>query len=501
MDVVVVGAGPNGLAAAVELARAGHRVTVHEAGERIGGGTRSAELTLPGFVHDVCSAVHPLGATSPFFRGLPLGAHGLAWIEPPVAMAHPFDDGTAVLLARSVAVTGDSLGAADRVRYRRLVEPLAEDWEALLPEVLAPLRIPRRPVLMARFARHGLRSAQALAGGAFAGDRARALLLGIAAHALAPLDRAPTAAIALVLALAAHAAGWPVARGGSQRIADALAAVLARHGGRIVTASPVRSLAALGEAAAVLLDLTPRQVLAVAGDRLPLRYRRSLARYRYGPGVFKLDWALAEPIPWRAEACARAGTVHLGGSAEEVARSVAAAWSGGAAARPFVILAQPSRFDPTRAPAGRHVAWAYCRVPHGSAADLTDAVEAQVERFAPGFRETVLARRRWTAVELEGHNPNLVGGDIAGGVQDLRQTFFRPAARWVPYATPRRGLYLCSASTPPGGAVHGMCGYHAARAVLRDLARRGGGVPPAARGSPGRPERIPGPPGGGADAR
>jgi phytoene dehydrogenase-like protein len=470
--VIVVGSGPNGLAAAVEVARAGCRVIVYEAAEAAGGGTRSAELTLPGFRHDVCSAVHPLGAASPFFRRLPLAAHGLEWVEPPLALAHPFDDGTAAVLARSAAATAESLEAADRAAYRRLVDPLVAEWEPLLAEILAPLHVPRRPALLARFARRALRSAEGLGSAWFAGPRARALWAGLAAHGLEPLTRPPTAAIAVVLAVAAHAVGWPIARGGSQRIADALASVLRQNGGDILTGSPVRALDALPPAAAVLLDLAPRQVLEVAGARLPRAYRRSLGRFRHGPGAFKLDWALSEPIPWRAEACARAGTVHLGGAAAEVASAVAAAWAGRIPAAPFVLLAQPTRFDPTRAPAGRHVAWAYCRVPPGSDVDLTGALEAQVERFAPGFRETILARRRWTAAALEQANPNLVGGDVTGGVQDLRQLFFRPAVRWTPYRTPARKLYLCSASTPPGGGVHGMCGYHAARTVLRDLGVR-----------------------------
>ncbi len=469
-DALVVGAGPNGLSAAVELARAGVRVTVYETHEGIGGGTRTAPLTLPGFLHDVCSAVHPMGAASPCFRRLPLAAHGLAWVHPSAPMAHPFDDGTAALLERSTEATADTLGGDDGRAWRTLMDPLVEPWEALFHDALAPLHVPRHPLVMARFARRGLGSAAGLARRWFAGDRARALFAGIAGHTLEPLTRPPTAAFGLMLGVAAHAVGWPFARGGSQRIADALAAVLRAHGGRIVTGTPVRALSALPPADVTMLDLAPRGVLAIAEDRLPPRYRRTLARYRYGPGVCKVDWALAEPIPWRAPACARAGTVHLGGSTDEIVRASRAPWEGRVDARPFVLLTQPTLFDPSRAPAGRHVAWAYCHVPHGSPVDASAAIEAQVERFAPGFRETILARSVRTAVAVEVDNPNLVGGDINGGTQDLRQLFFRPSVRLVPYVTPVPGLYLCSSSTPPGGAVHGLCGWYAARAALDGVA-------------------------------
>jgi phytoene dehydrogenase-like protein len=470
-DAIVVGAGPNGLSAAVELARAGLAVTVYEGHAEIGGGVRTAALTLPGFLHDLCAAVHPMGASSPFFRRLPLQAHGLAWVHPEAPMAHPFDDGSAAVLERSTAATADTLAAADGRAYRRLLDPLVAGWDALVHDALAPLHVPRHPLVMARFARRALRSALGLAEGWFRDDRARALFAGIAGHTLEPLEQVPTAAFGLILAAAAHAVGWPFARGGSQRIAEALAADLRAHGGRVMTGSAVRSLAALPGAAITMLDVTPRQLLALGGDRLPPGYRRTLERYRYGPGVCKVDWALSGPIPWRAPACARAGTVHLGGSSGEIARDARAPWQGRIDPRPFVLLAQPTLFDPSRAPAGRHVAWAYCHVPHASSVDASAAIEAQVERFAPGFRELILARSVRTADAMERDNPNLVGGDINGGGQHLAQLFFRPSVSLTPYATPVDGLYLCSASTPPGGSVHGLCGYYAARAALGGAVR------------------------------
>lgn len=462
----MVGAGPNGLAAGVALGRGGLRPLVFEGYATLGGGTRTEELTLPGFLHDVCSCVHPMGIASPFFRELPLEEHGLDWVHPEAPLAHPFDDGTAAILRRDPRATGDSLDREDREAWSSLFDPFVERWRALFDDALAPFHIPSSPLLLARFGLLGLRPATSLATSRLEGPRARALFLGIAAHVLDPLERAPTAAFGLMLGAAAHAVGWPFARGGSMRVAEALAAELRRHGGEVLTGVPVRSLEELPEAAAVLLDLTPKQVLEVAGSRLPSRYRRGLERYRYAAGVCKVDWALSEPIPWRASECASAGTVHLGGSAEEIVAAARAPEEERVEERPYVILAQPSLFDPARAPEGKHVAWAYCHVPLGSRVDATERIEAQVERFAPGFRDTILARHTYTAPELEAYNPNLVGGDINGGSQTLSQLFTRPVARPVPYRTPVPGLYLCSASTPPGGGVHGMCGYHAARAVL-----------------------------------
>ena len=470
-DAVVVGAGPNGLAAAVEMARAGLSVRVLEAADTVGGGARSAELTLPGFVHDVCSAIHPLGIASPFFRSLPLADHGLEWVEPPAALAHPFDDGGAALLARSPDAAMPTLGEDDE-RWRRLFAPLVRDPGSLLDEILAPLHVPAHPLTLARFGLRALLPATTVARRSFRGARARGLFAGLAAHSMLPLERPPSAAFGLMLGLLGHAVGWPFPRGGSQALSDALASYLRSLGGEIETGRRVESLAELGETRLVVLDVTPRGLLELAGDRLPDRYRRRLERYRYGPGVFKLDWALAGPIPWRADECSRAATVHLGATLEEIAASEAAPAQNRSAERPYVLLAQQSLFDPTRAPAGRHTAWAYCHVPNGSSVDMTEQVESQVERFAPGFRERILARSALGPADLERSNPNHVGGDINGGLADLRQLLTRPVARWSPYSTPLPGVFLCSASTPPGGGVHGMCGFHAARAALRSIQSR-----------------------------
>ncbi len=463
---MVVGAGPNGLAAAIALARAGRGVRLLEGQATVGGGCRSAELTLPGYVHDTCSTVHALALASPFLRQLPLAEHGLELVHPDAPLAHPLDDGSAVVLERSVADTARGLGADGRA-YRRLFDPLVRDAGPLFGELLAPLRAPRHPLLLGRFGLSAVRSAASLARSRFEGERARALLAGCCAHSMLSLRSPVSAAFGIVLALSAHAVGWPVARGGSQRLADALADHLRSLGAAIETGRPVESLDELGQAAPVLLDVTPRQLLALAGTRLPDRYRRALERYRYGPGIFKLDWALDGPIPWTAAEVARAGTVHLGGTLDEVAAGEQDTFEGRHAPRPFVLLVQASRFDDTRAPAGKHSAWAYCHVPSGSTRDMTAAIEAQVERFAPGFRDLIAARSTMDSAEVERRNPNYVGGDINGGLQDIRQLFTRPVARPVPYSTPLPGVYLCSSSTPPGGGVHGMSGYWAARAALR----------------------------------
>lgn len=464
-DAVVVGSGPNGLAAAIALAQAGRSVVVREAAATIGGGTRTEELTLPGYHHDVCSIVHPLALSSPFFRTLPLQEHGLEWVHSPACLAHPFDDGSVAMLERSVEATGTTLGP-DARSWRKLIGRWVDPWLVLAEDILGPLEFPDHPFLLARFGLSGVRPAYGLAKSAFEGERARALFAGNAAHSMVPLTRSPTAAFGLTLAAAGHAVGWPIARGGSRSIASALASYLRSLGGEIVTDAPVETIDQLDGAGAILLDLTPRQVLRVAGHRLPARYRRALERYRYGAGSFKMDWALSGPIPWRNPECARAATVHLGGTLDEIAASEHAPLAGEVPERPFVLLVQPTLFDPSRAPEGGHVAWAYCHVPFGCDVDMTDAIEDQIERFAPGFRDLVLARSTMAPSELERHNPNLVGGDISAGAMTLRQVFFRPAIRRVPYSTPVDGLYLCSASTPPGGAVHGMCGYYAARAAL-----------------------------------
>lgn len=462
---VVIGSGPNGLAAAITMARAGWQVTVHEAEASIGGGVRSAGLTLPGFVHDLCSAIYPLGRDSPFFRELELPVE---WIQPPAPAAHPLDDGTAVMLERSVLETAEQLGE-DRQAYLRLVDPVVSAWPSLEPVVLGPHPPPVRRAVSAirpRLARNGLSSARSLAERSFETERARALFAGHAAHSMLPLERRPSGGIGLFFLALAHAYGWPFPRGGAQTLADALAQRLQELGGEIRTQSPVEDLP---KADAVLADVVPRELLRITGDRLPARYARSLRRYRHGPGAFKLDWALDGPIPWRAEECRRAGTVHIGGSLDEIAASEWAAWEGRHSERPYVLLTQPSLFDDSRAPAGKHTAWAYCHVPNGSTHDMSDAIESQIERFAPGFRDLVLARSTTAPAEFEQRNRNIVGGDINGGAMDLGQLLFRPARRIVPYRTPVPGLYICSSSTPPGGGVHGMCGHSAARVALRDL--------------------------------
>ena len=472
LDAIVVGAGPNGLAAAIELARAGRAVRVYEADDEVGGGTRSAELTLPGFVHDVCSAVHPLAVASPFFRSLDLARHGLEWVQPEAPFAHALAPGRSVVLERDLERTPETLGR-DGLAWARLFGPLAREWERLVPALLAPIvRVPRHPLLMARFGLPAVLSSTTLARIAFREPAARALFAGMVGHSMLRLGRPMTASFGLVLGTLAHAVGWPVARGGSGAIAAALDAEARRLGVEIRTGHRVGALRELPAARAILLDLTPRQVVEVAGDRLPDGYRRALERYRYGPGVFKIDWALDGPIPWTDPATARAGTVHVGGTMQDVAASEDAVAHGRTAARPFVLLVQPSIADPSRAPAGKHVAWAYCHVPGGSDVDMTAAIEAQVERFAPGFRDLVLARSVRNAPAMEAYDANYVGGDINGGVQDMRQLLLRPVVRWNPYTTPDPGLFLCSSSTPPGGGVHGMSGMLAAREAERALRRR-----------------------------
>lgn len=470
---IVVGSGPNGLAAAITLAQAGLEVTVLEAEETVGGGCRSAQLTLPGFTHDVCSAIHPMALASPFCASLPLAQYGLTWIHPAMPLAHPLDGGVAATLQRSLDTTCATLGRDGRA-YRRLFAPLVDQWQPLLGALLQPLLPPHHPVTLARFGlgSGALRSVEGVARSRFRGEAARALFAGIGAHSLLPLDAVASASFGLVLGMAGHAFGWPLPRGGAQAIPAALAAHLASLGGSIATGHRVVDHAELDDAAVVMFDVSPRQLVGIAGDRLPGGYRARLLRYRHGPAAFKLDWALAGPIPWRAAECGDAGTVHLGGTLDEIAAGERDVARGGHPERPFVLLAQPSLFDDTRAPAGKHTAWAYCHVPNGSTVDMTERIEAQIERFAPGFRDLILARHVTTPADLERNNANYIGGDIVGGANDLWQSIARPTLSWNPYRVPVRGWYLCSASTPPGGGVHGMCGANAARAALRSLGVR-----------------------------
>ena len=468
-DAIVVGSGPNGLAAAITLAKAGLKTVLREAQPTIGGGLRSSELTLPGFTHDVCSSVHPLALSSPFFRTLPLAKLGLEWVQPPAALAHPLDGGKAVMLERSLKVT--ALGLGDGAKgWLSLHSAFVEAWSGLAWDVLSPpVRFPKHPILMARFGLQALRTATGLAKAKLASVEARALFAGNAAHSFLPLDAPGTAAFGLLLSVAGHAVGWPIAKGGSQKLADALAAYFRLLGGEIQTDAPVENLEEVRSARVVILDIGPRQMVRIGGKSLPDGYRRALERYRYGAAAFKIDWALDGPVPWTAQHCARAATVHLGGTLEEVVASEASPSRGQVHERPFVLFVQPTLFDPSRAPAGKHIAWAYCHVPNGCTLNLTSHIENQVERFAPGFRDRILSRSILTPADFERRNANLVGGDINGGMMDLRQVFARPVPSLTPYRTPLRGVYLCSASTPPGGGVHGMGGFHAAKAALKSL--------------------------------
>jgi phytoene dehydrogenase-like protein len=476
-DAVVIGAGPNGLAAAVALARAGASVRLLEARDEIGGGIRTAELTLPGFAHDVCSGCHPMGVLSPWFRSLPLDQHGLRWIHPPASVAHPLDDQPAVILRRSLQETASGLGADARA-YERLFAPFLREPHELLADLLGPLRIPKHPIRLARFGLPGLLPATLALRAGFRGERARALLAGCAAHSVLPLERPLTAAVAMIFALTGHVEDWPVAAGGSQAIGRALAAYFQFLGGSIETGRYVRSFADLPPARVVLFDTSPAQLADIAEPVLPAGYVRRLRRYRYGPGAFKLDWALDGPIPWRDARCLEASTVHLGGTLAEIAAGEAAVWRGQHPERPFVLVVQQSQFDASRAPVGKHTGYAYCHVPAGSTVDRTDAIERQIERFAPGFRDRILARHTMYAADLQRDNPNYVGGAITGGVADLLQFYTRPVARLDPYSTPNPRLFICSASTPPGGGVHGMCGYFAARSALHRLQRLPENLPP-----------------------
>src|SRR5512145_78329 len=467
-DAVVVGAGPNGLAAAITLGRQFNSVLLLEAAKTIGGGSRSAELTLPGFLHDVCSTVQPLSLASPFFRQLDLPQYGLEWIQPEIPLAHPFEDGSALYLHRSLDVTADAMGD-DGKAYKKLLQPFVDGEQRLLADILKPFGFPASPFLMSRFAFHALRSLKSLVETQFQSDRTRALFAGLSAHAMIPLEQTPTAAFGMVLATLAHTVGWPIIRGGSQKQADALADCFLSGGGEIVTDRRIASMADLPKAGCYFFDVTPRQLLQIEGLGLSESYRKRLGRFRYGPGVYKMDWALHEPIPWRADICRKAATVHLGGSFNEIAASIRDAHAGTVPSAPYVVLAQQSLFDSSRAPAGKHTAWAYCHVPHGSTADLSALIESRIERYAPGFREGILARHTLTAAAMEQYNANYVGGDINGGLQDLGQLYTRPIASFHPYRTSAKNIYLCSSSTPPGGGVHGLCGYYAACDLCRRL--------------------------------
>jgi phytoene dehydrogenase-like protein len=465
-DAVVVGSGPNGLAAAITLARAGQRVLILEGHSSAGGGMRTLALTEPGFHHDICSAVHPLGVASPFFRQLNLARYGLAWIQPPLPAAHPLDGQPAITLERNIERMAAAIGEFDAGQWQLLLASSVKAWPQLAPMLLAPWPLPKHPLALVRFGLGALWPAQLLAQSWFEGERARALFAGLAGHSMQPLNWPLTASFAMVLGVLAHAVGWPIPRGGSQAIADALVAYFKQLGGEIVLDHWVHRLEELPSAQIYMLDVTPRQLVEMAGDKLPVRYRRQLLAYRYGVGVCKVDYALSDPVPWRDPACAQAATVHLGGSLGEIAHAEALIWKGQHASHPFVLVCQPSLFDGSRAPAGQHTLWAYCHVPHGSFLDVSHAIEAQIERFAPGFRDCILAKCVHTATDMAAYNPNYLGGDINGGVQDWRQLWTRPSARINPYSTPVSNLYLCSSSTPPGGGVHGMAGYHAARSAL-----------------------------------
>ena len=462
-DVVIIGSGPNGLTAAAIAARRGFRTLVIEARDFVGGGLHSAELTLPGFLHDACSSVHPMGVASPAFRELDLAAHGAAWLNPEACAAHPLDDGTAVLLHRDVGRTADQLGE-DATRYRRIIGAIAADWKRVEVDLFSPIGFPRHPFSFARLGLPGLLPASAF-GRFFSTTRGRALFGGCAAHSILPFSALGSTAFGLALAAVGHACGWPVARGGSQSIADALVNIIGGNGGEIATGFTIDSCEQLPRSEVLLFDTSPRAMAGIMGDRFPRDFASTLREYRYGPGAFKVDWALSEPIPWKARECMLASTVHVGGSFEEIDDAEAAPWRGNVAQRPFVLVTQPTLFDDTRAPAGKHTAWGYCHVPNGSTVDMTERIESQVERFAPGFRDCILARAVRSPLTIESENANLVGGDVGGGSNALLNLVFRPT--WRRYATPAKGVFLCSAATPPGAGVHGMCGYHAARAAFR----------------------------------
>lgn len=468
-DAVVVGSGPNGLAAAIVLQQEGLQVLLLEGKDMIGGGMRTMELTLPGFKHDVCSAIHPLAVSAPFFKTLPLEKFGLEFIHPNVLAAHPFLNGNTGVLLASRDETANRLGK-DGTRYRNLIQPIVENWEGLTHDFLAPLKIPKNPIALMGFGLKALQPASFLAR-SFSEEKTRGLWAGMAAHGIQPLNNLATSAIALVLMAAGHYGGWPVPKGGSQSLANALAGYFKSLGGKIRTGAMIHSLNQLPKARAVLFDTNPKQLLDIAGNRFSSLYKWQLRRYKYGVGVFKMDFALDGPIPWRSREAREAGTVHLGGTIEEISHSEAIIWKGKYTDNPYMLVAQQSLVDDIRAPEGKHTVWAYCHVPFGSTRDMTEIMENQIEKYAPGFKDLILAKHTMNTQDVEAYNPNYIGGDINAGVQDITQIFTRPALRVSPYKTSAKGIYICSSSTPPGGGVHGMCGYHAAHKALRDVFR------------------------------
>lgn len=467
-DAVVIGSGPNGLAAGITLAQKGLKVLIIEAKDKIGGGTRSAELTLPGFTHDVCSAIHPLGITSPFFEKLPLEQHGLKWLFSPAALAHPLYDGRVALLYKSIEETVKTLGQ-DADNYREIIEPIVEKWDKLKSFFLGPFTIPPHPFSTARFGFYGFQSATFFTNRYFKDERTKCLFSGMAAHSMLPLNKPLTAAFGLILATLGHAVGWPLPEGGTQKIADALQSYFMSLGGKIIAGHKVNSMKDIPSAKAILFDLTPKQILEITVDTFPQNYQKKLSDYRYGAGVFKIDWALNSPIPFKIKECGLAATVHISGTQQEIIDSEKSIWQERHSKSPLILLAQPSLFDKSRAPTGKHTAWAYCHVPHGGNMDMTEIIENKIERLAPGFKECILQRHTMNSIEMHNYNPNYVGGDINGGVQDLWQFYNRPVLKISPYSTPVKGIYICSSSTPPGGGVHGMCGYHAANQALKDI--------------------------------
>lgn len=466
-DAVVVGSGPNGLSAAVRLAQEGLKVAVLEAKSTIGGGTRTQELTEPGFLHDVCSAVHPTAASSPFLKTLGLEDYGLEYIHPEIPYAHPLDDGEAAVAYKSLEQTITHLGE-DGKAYQKVFAEFVQHWEYLSEDIFGTLRIPKHPLLMARFGWYGFFSADLFTSTFFKSDKAKALFAGCAAHSIIPLNKAFTASFGLVLGSSAHAVGWPVAKGGSFAITNSLAKLFKSIGGTIVTDHEVKILDDIPSSKTILFDLTPQQINNIAGDKLPNKYKSGLKEYQYGPGTFKIDWALSEPVPWENEACRKAGTLHIGGTFKEIAASEEAAWSGNYSEKPYVLVSQPSLFDETRAPKDKHTLWAYCHVPNGSTKDMTNIIENQIERFAPGFKDIIISKHTYNSAEMQVYNNNYIGGDINGGAQIAKQLFGRPVLKWDPYKIPAGGMYICSSSTPPGGGVHGMSGFHAAQSVLRN---------------------------------